>query len=50
MIRKAIDMDDRQNHTLGLTIGLQIWTGDVKDLMAAKVAAKSPSSASGVAS
>jgi len=55
MIRQAIDEDDGRNHTPGPTIGRQIWTGVVKDLMAmvgenAKAAAKSPPSASEVAS
>ena len=34
MIRQAIDEDDGRNHTPGPTIGRQIWTGVVKDLMA----------------
>ena len=55
MVRKAIDRDNRQNHTPGPTIGLQIWTGVVKDLMALvgekhQSRAKSPPSTSEVAS
>jgi len=33
MIRQVIDNDDGRNHTPGPTIGRQIWTGVVKDLM-----------------
>jgi len=34
MIRQAIDRHDRRNHTPGPTVGSQIRTGVVKDLMA----------------